>query len=133
MGIFYFLGGPNQKTFLLQKLAVDPRIPKIYNTWDLWWIVLEIWLLTNKTSMSNWHRPRHFWHWFWVNFYLESTLFWGNFYFESTLILSQLLFWVKFYFESTLILSQLLFWVNFDFESTLILNQLWFSVNFDFK
>ena len=23
--------------------GLDPRIPKIYNTWGLWWIVPEIW------------------------------------------------------------------------------------------
>ena len=23
--------------------GLDPRIPKIYNTWGLWWIVSEIW------------------------------------------------------------------------------------------
>ena len=25
--------------------AIDPRFPKIYNTWGLWWIVPDIWFL----------------------------------------------------------------------------------------
>ena len=50
---FYFLGGPNQKTFLLQNVALDPRIPKIYNTWGLWWIVLELWLVTDTHTHTD--------------------------------------------------------------------------------
>ena len=33
---FYILGGPNKKTFFLQNVALNPRIPKIYNTLGLW-------------------------------------------------------------------------------------------------
>ena len=28
---------------MLKGGGLDPRIPKIYNTWGLWWIVPEIW------------------------------------------------------------------------------------------
>ena len=48
LGACYFLGGPNQKTFLLQNVALDPRIPKIYNTFGLWWVVLEQWLSMDR-------------------------------------------------------------------------------------
>ena len=58
---FYFLGGPNQKTFLLQNVALDPRIPKIYNTLGLWWIVLEIWLLTHTHTRT--HNVKYCHHW----------------------------------------------------------------------
>ncbi len=52
---FYFLGGPNKKTYFLQKLALDPRIPKIYNTLGLWWLVLELWLLMDTHTQKDRH------------------------------------------------------------------------------
>ena len=33
----------DQMIRMLEGVGLDPRIPNIYNTWGVWWIVPDIW------------------------------------------------------------------------------------------